>query len=170
MECGPATATATRRIRTARRTARTRTSDGICVTHECDADDTPSSGSTVFPETLTATSLNALGWTTAMDIRWCKGDLAGLSGYTTSGEGSVSGATSMDISMDNPAAGSGMYYMVREQGCGSWQTNLGDERARRAATAALTPGHPSAMAPVSRQTGFTGRSRRPKRSSSCPTG
>ena len=36
------------------------------------------------------------------------------------------------MAMDSPAAGGGMYYMVRELGCGSWQTALGAEPGRDA--------------------------------------
>ena len=67
-----------------------------------------------------------------MDIRWCKGDLAGMGAYAPTGAGSLYGETSLDISSDSPSAGSGMYYMVRELGCGSWQTALGSETGRDA--------------------------------------
>jgi hypothetical protein len=106
-------------------------SDGICATHDCD-DTTPSSGSIVFAETIHASDGGTLTWTTAMDVRWCKGDLSGLSSHTTTGEGSLYAATSVDISMDSPTPGHGFYYLVREQGCGSWQTALGAEPGRDA--------------------------------------
>jgi hypothetical protein len=108
-----------------------RDADGICVTHDCD-DGTPSAGSTVFPDVLTAPSDEALVWSTAMDVRWRKGDLTGLDNYTMDEAGSLYGAASLDISMDSPVSGSGMYYMVRQQGCGSWQTSLGAEPGRDA--------------------------------------
>jgi hypothetical protein len=83
-------------------------------------------------EILVAPDGNTLAWTTPMNIRWCKGDLASLSSYATTGAGSLNGATSVDISTDSPAAGAGIYYMVREQGCGSYQTLPGGEPGRDA--------------------------------------
>jgi hypothetical protein len=104
-------------------------SDGLCSDHDCD-DGVPSVGTTIFPETVTAPDGDTLAWTTAKNVRWCTGDLDGLSSYTTTGAGSVNDATSLDISADSPAPGAGVYYMVREQGCGSYQTQPGGEPGR----------------------------------------
>jgi hypothetical protein len=106
-------------------------SDGLCASHDCD-DTTPSVGSTIFPETIRAPDGSKLAWGTPKDIRWCKGDLAGLSSYATTGSGSLNGANELDISADDPAAGAGNYYIVREQGCGSYQTQPGAEPGRDA--------------------------------------
>ena len=67
-----------------------------------------------------------------------KGPLSGVSSYTTSatanfGSGGL-GFSSLDISGDNPAAGTGLYYVLRRTGsagnCGSWQTVIGAEPGR----------------------------------------
>ena len=106
------------------------TSDGLCVTNDCD-DTTPSLGTTVFGQSITVTS-DTLSWGVAMNVRWCKGDLSGIGSYATTGEGSLYGATSLDLSADVPSPGGGIYYIVREQGGGSWQTSLGNEPDRDA--------------------------------------
>ena len=108
--------------------------DGICGILDCD-DGTPSSGSTIFPETMMSPGSDTMSWGIAMDVRWRKGDLANLrgpAGYLAGDAGSLRIATSLDISGDHPSAGEGMYYLVREQGCGSWQTSLGSEPNRDA--------------------------------------
>jgi hypothetical protein len=105
--------------------------DGLCVPHDCN-DAVPSVGTTAFGQTITAQDTNTLIWTTPADVRWRKGNLAGLSGYVTAGAGSLYAATSLDISADSPGSGAGMYYVVRELGCGSWQTELGTEPGRDA--------------------------------------
>jgi len=108
--------------------------DGICGSHDCD-DGTPSAGSTIFPQRLSATGPDTLVWSTAADVRWRKGDLDALhgpAGYDATGAGSLWNAMSLDISADEPAPGSGVYYLVREQGCGSWQTVPGAEPGRDA--------------------------------------
>ncbi|MCP3982289.1 MAG: DUF4838 domain-containing protein [bacterium] len=106
-------------------------SDGICVTHDCD-DATASAGSTAFGQTIFAIDGDTLAWGAATDVRWCKGELTGVSGYTTTGAGSLTAATSVDISGDVPSPGGGTYFMVREQGCGSWQTDPGEQPGRDA--------------------------------------
>jgi hypothetical protein len=105
-------------------------SDDICVTHDCD-DSRPNAASSVFAQTVLVSDASTLVWSSPADIRWFKGDLTGLSSYVMSAEGSLFGATSLDISADNPASGTGLYYLVRGQGpCDGWQTSLGAEPER----------------------------------------
>ena len=85
-----------------------------------------------FGETITAPDRNSLIWSTAGDIRYVRGDLSGVSSYTTFDDGSAQGATSLDISVDNPGPGTGMYYVVKPLGCGSWQTSAAAQPARDA--------------------------------------
>ena len=83
-----------------------------------------------FGEMVLAPSKDALGWATAQDVRFCKGDLAGVSSYATTHDGWSLGETTLDISEDNPAVGSGLYYLVKPLGCGSWQTTPGSQPGR----------------------------------------
>ena len=62
-----------------------------------------------------------------MDSFFVRGDLAGVSSYSVSGSGSLPASTSLDISGDNPGTGAGLYYLLRDDPCGSWQTALGAE-------------------------------------------
>jgi parallel beta-helix repeat protein len=94
-----------------------------CFTASC-------SSSACFGEMMLAQSKDALGWTTAQDVRFCRGDLAGVSSYTTIHDRWLLGATSVDISGDDPAVGSGLYYLVKPLGCGSWETAPGSEPGR----------------------------------------
>ena len=108
--------------------------DGICANLDCD-DAVPSSGSTVFVETLSAPDRNRVVWSTPTDVRWRKGALEALggpTGYDAIGAGTLRGAVSLDTSADEPSPGNGVYYLVREQGCGSWQTSLGAQPGRDA--------------------------------------
>jgi hypothetical protein len=83
-----------------------------------------------FPHTVLAQDANTMGWGASQDVRYVKGDLTGLSTYTTTGDGTMLGATTLDTSMDSPGPGSGLYYLVRPLGCGSWETVLGMEPGR----------------------------------------
>ena len=65
---------------------------------------------------------NTLAWSAPSDVRWVMGDVAGLSTYATTDGGSLTAATTLDISTDNPAPGTTLYYLLRTQTCGSWQT------------------------------------------------
>jgi hypothetical protein len=87
-----------------------------------------------FDQTLLATSATVLGWGAASDVEFVRGDLDAASAYVVSGGGTLAGATGLDLSADDPAAGSGLFYLVRFGGtCGSWQTTPGAEPARDAA-------------------------------------
>jgi hypothetical protein len=66
-------------------------------------------------------------------VQWVKGEIAAVGTYATTGGGTLSGATSLDISGDEPAPATGLYYLVRLLGCGSWQSSPGAEPARDAA-------------------------------------
>ena len=79
---------------------------------------------------MLAQSKDALGWATAQDVRFCKGDLASVSSYATTHDRWLLGETTVDISVDNPAAGSGLFYLVKPLGCGSWETAPGSEPGR----------------------------------------
>ncbi|MGH9785471.1 MAG: LamG domain-containing protein [Terriglobia bacterium] len=91
-------------------------------------------GGPVFVETIVALGQNTIAWATPADINFVKGDLAALSTYTTWVRGSRTEATSLDISLDNPAPGKGLFYIVKPVGppCGSWQTSPGAEPNRDA--------------------------------------
>jgi len=96
-----------------------------CVTAAC-------SGLVTFAPTLLAQDANSLIWAGTADVRYCSGDLGDVGAYVTTDDGMLFGATGMDISGDNPASGSGLYYVVRPLGCGSWQTLPGAEPDRDA--------------------------------------
>ena len=66
----------------------------------------------------------------ARDVFFVRGNLASVSSYSYFDSGSMSAATSLDISGDNPGPGAGVYYVVREDPCGSWQTSSGAEPDR----------------------------------------
>jgi parallel beta-helix repeat protein len=78
---------------------------------------------TALGQTITAPDKDSLEWTTTADVRFVRGDLTGVSTYGTTGEGVLLEATSLDISADSPAAGTGLYYLVRPELCGSWQND-----------------------------------------------
>ena len=75
-----------------------------------------------LPESIRAHDKNTLGWARALDISFIKGDLAQVADYVTTDDGSASGAVALDITTDQPAAGEGLYYLLRPLQCGSWQT------------------------------------------------
>jgi hypothetical protein len=74
----------------------------------------PSSGTAAFPR-VTATDSSTLVWGQLELYNWVKGPLDQVGIYTTTGNGSGNALT-FDISVDNPAAGSGVYYLFRRQG------------------------------------------------------
>jgi parallel beta-helix repeat protein len=98
---------------------------GDCLVASC-------SSLVTFGDTLTATDGNTLGWTTPADIRFAKGDLADIATFTTTDDGWMLGASSLDLSADVPGPGDGLYYLVKPLGCGSWQTAMGAEPDRDA--------------------------------------
>jgi hypothetical protein len=86
-----------------------------------------------FGQTVTAPDRDTLSWSVPANVHYVSGPLSGVAGYTTSGGGALPAATSVDISLDNPAPGAGLYYVVRDDGaCDSWQTTLGSEPGRDA--------------------------------------
>ena len=87
----------------------------------------------VFGQPIMALDRETLVWAGAADIRFVRGDLADVEMYATTGDGTLLGATSLDISLDAPAPGAGLYYVVRRLGCGSWQTLPDAEPDRDAA-------------------------------------
>ncbi len=103
--------------------------DGICAPRDCD-DATPSAGSTAFGQPVTAADRDTFRWTSPADVRWRKGDIADFPAYGTLAAGSLLQATSLDVSADAPGPGQGVYYLVRELGCGSWQSQIGSTPGR----------------------------------------
>jgi hypothetical protein len=83
-----------------------------------------------FQHTILAQDVNTMAWAAVQDVRFAKGDLGGVSTYATTGDGTMLDATSLDMSVDAPGPGSGMYYLVRPLGCGSWQTGVGMQPGR----------------------------------------
>jgi len=86
-----------------------------CVTADC-------VGAAEMDQTIVASDKNRLTWPDPSDVRYVKGDLPLVGSYATIEEGVLLAATTLDISADNPATGDGLYYLVRPEGCGSWQT------------------------------------------------
>ena len=83
-----------------------------------------------FGQTVSAQDIDTLVWDDPLDVRFVKGDLADVATYGTSSEGLLLGATMLDISLDDPMSGSGLYFLFRPSGCGSWQTQAGAEPDR----------------------------------------
>jgi hypothetical protein len=86
-----------------------------------------------FAQTIRAVDRTSLIWDDPADVRFVKGDLGAVATYTTTADGTLSAATALDISADAPAPGDGLYYLVKPENCGSWQTAPGAEPARDAA-------------------------------------
>jgi len=85
----------------------------------------------VFGQTILAPNRDELSWPVAEDVAFVKGDLALVAGYAIGAQGLLTGATLLDISLDNPGPGAGLYYLVkRQQLCSGWQTTPGAEPAR----------------------------------------
>jgi len=83
-----------------------------------------------FAQTIRAPDRHRLVWTMPADVRYARGDLAAVSSYATTGDGPLVAATFHDISGDHPAPNSGLYYVIKPLGCGSWQTLVGAEPGR----------------------------------------
>ena len=79
---------------------------------------------------LAAADGNSLFWTTPANVRFTKGELAAVGSYAPTGGGPLVAATSIDVSADAPGPGTGLWYLVRPEPCGSWQTALGAEPGR----------------------------------------
>lgn len=71
-----------------------------CMTVNCLA-------TAIFGGPLIALDPDSLIWGSPGDIRFAKGELAGVGSYTTTGDGTLFGAASLDVSMDLPATGDG---------------------------------------------------------------
>ncbi len=84
----------------------------------------------VFGERIRATIPGSLTWPTPQDVHYAKGILANVGSYATIADGVLLGALALDISMDTPTPGTGLYYLVRPEDCGSWQSNPGAEPGR----------------------------------------
>jgi hypothetical protein len=84
----------------------------------------------VFGQTILAATPDTLVWTNPVDLRWAKGPLTNVATYSITGTGLLFAASSLDTSGDNPGPGDGIYYLVRLQTCGSWQSSLGAESGR----------------------------------------
>ena len=85
-----------------------------------------------FSQTVLAQNRDSLVWAAPADVHFVKGDLAGVATYQTTAEGSLVAATMLDISLDDPAPGTGLYFVLKPSGCGSWQTEPGAEPDRDA--------------------------------------
>ena len=95
----------------------------------------PGQGPVVFGQTLLATSVEAFSWSTPLDVRYVRGDLASLATYQYDRSGDLPHATSL-TDADTPAVGTGYYYLLRPGGscaAGSWQSSPGTEPGRDAA-------------------------------------
>jgi len=92
----------------------------------------PGQGRVVFGQTLMAAGANTFSWSTPADVKFVRGDLAVMSGYTVDLSGDLSGATSLTDSTV-PPPGSGFFNLVRLAGscrAGSWQSSMGAEPGR----------------------------------------
>ena len=85
-----------------------------------------------FGQTLLAQSRDTLVWAAPANVHFVKGDLAGVDTYQTTVEGSLVAATMLDIALDDPAPETGLYFVLKPSGCGSWQTQPGAEPDRDA--------------------------------------
>ena len=87
----------------------------------------------IFGETVLAQDPDTWSWAAPQDIRYAKGNLLDVGTYSLTDDGTAFGVTSLDMSMDQPAGGGGLYYLIRSISCGSWQTDLGAQPNRDAA-------------------------------------
>jgi len=86
-----------------------------------------------FGQQIEAQDPNTFRWESRADVRYVKGRLAEVSTYGTVGRGWLQNARTLDVSLDQPQPGTGLYYLMRGLACGSWQTLVGDEPERDAA-------------------------------------
>jgi slime mold repeat-containing protein len=89
-------------------------------------------GGPVFPVPIFLDDGSTLTWSSATDVAYVKGSLAGLRTYTSWVRGSLPHATQLDVSNDNPPPGEGVFYLVKMGGspCASWQSTAGVEPER----------------------------------------
>jgi parallel beta-helix repeat protein len=86
----------------------------------------------VFGPTLLAVDKSMMGWGVTEDVRFVRGDLAGVSTYSIFDTGDRFETSTLDTSADNPGSGDGVWYLVRSICCGVWSTALGAEPDREA--------------------------------------
>ncbi len=84
----------------------------------------------LFDQSIRAVDANSMSWTTPASVYFVVGNLASVGTYSTLREGFLTNATSVSTTFDLPTAGNGMYYLVRPEPCGSWQTADGAEPQR----------------------------------------
>jgi hypothetical protein len=87
----------------------------------------------VFGTTLLAADKNTMSLGVPEDVRFVRGDLAGVGVYSFFDVGDLFQASTRDTSADSPASGDGIWYLVRSICCGVWSTALGAEPGREAA-------------------------------------
>ena len=107
--------------------------DGICdLGDNCPEGFNPAQGPAVFPQTFLATGSDVFSWDDPTDIEFVRGDLAGVTSYSTNdGEGLAAISSLTDETV--PTQGSGFYYLVKLGGSctvGSWQSSVGAEPGR----------------------------------------
>ncbi len=96
---------------------------GACLVASC-------SSILPFGQRVSAHDKHSFAWSTPTDVRYASGDLAAVSSYVASGTGTLLSATGLNTIADAPPPGSGLYYLVKPLGCGSWQSALGAESGR----------------------------------------
>ena len=105
--------------------------DGVGdVCDSCPAVFNPDQLLLVFSQTIRADDETLLVWDSAADVVWARGGLASVDTYRVTHTGTLIGASSLDITFDNPLPGSGSFYLLRPDQCGSWQTTPGAEPLR----------------------------------------
>jgi len=67
---------------------------------------------TIFDETILATDPGTFSWSSAADVDWVRGGLAQIGTYGFDEQGSAAAASSIPAPQ-NPAAGEGLYWVVR---------------------------------------------------------
>jgi hypothetical protein len=109
--------------------------DGVCADADiCPFIFNPDQRRVPFGQMLIAADRNSLLWTIPVDVDFVRGDLRGVSNYALTENGSLTGATSLDVTVDGASPGEGFYYLVKLAGdCGSWETAPDAEPARNVA-------------------------------------
>jgi hypothetical protein len=92
----------------------------------------PGQGPAVFGRDVVPPASDTFSWVTSDDVKYVRGDLAGVGAYSTSVVQDVPAATSFTDG-GTPGAGHGFYYLLRLDGectVASWQTRPGAEPDR----------------------------------------